>query len=74
MARPGQKQGGYNADPSVVRARGSLGAALRDGNEDRAAQAARELVKAKREASIREHRKALVAAGYRVEPPEDVAS
>jgi hypothetical protein len=57
-------------DPGVAKARSAFAAAIRENDEDKAAETARELVKARREAKVRAAREVLVAAGYRVEGDE----
>lgn len=56
-----------NVDPATVEARGRLGAALRDGDEDAAAEAARDLARARQAHRERQAKAILVAAGYTVE-------
>ena len=73
MARRGIARGTkLDVGPEVVKARGRLGAALRDFDEEKAAQAARELARARRDDELRKarertaHLEAMVAGG--VEP------
>jgi hypothetical protein len=54
-------------DPGIAKARSAFGAAVRENDEDKAAEAARELVRARREQQVRQAREVLAAAGYRIE-------